>query len=52
MSMQYSLVGQLCVYVVVKVRVSVEGPNLPDAVLEYIRNNDVTILEACDKVCI
>ena len=50
--MQYSLVGQLCVYVVVKVRVSVEGPNLPDAVLEYIRNNDVTILEACDKVCI
>ena len=31
-------------------KVSVEGSDLPHAVLDYIRNNDVAILESCDKV--
>ena len=29
---------------------TVEGSDLPHAVLDYIRNNDVAILEGCDKV--
>ena len=30
--------------------VSVSGPELPQAVLEYIRHNDMAVLEGCDKV--
>ena len=28
------------------------GQEFPLAVMEYIRHNDVAILEGCDKVCI
>jgi E3 ubiquitin-protein ligase UBR4 len=33
-----------------KAKVTVEGSDLPHAVLDYIRNNDVAILEGCDKM--
>ena len=29
---------------------SVQGADLPHALLDYIRNNDVAVLEGCDKV--
>ena len=31
--------------------VKATGADVPQAVLDYIRNNDVLILEGCDKVC-
>ena len=30
--------------------IQVSGADLPQAVLEFVRNNDVAVLEACDKV--
>ena len=32
--------------------VKATGADVPQAVLDYIRNNDVLILEGCDKVCL
>ena len=29
---------------------TVQGADLPHALLDYIRNNDVALLEGCDKV--
>jgi E3 ubiquitin-protein ligase UBR4 len=36
---------------ILKVTVRAEGPDLPHSVLDYIRNNDIALLEGCDKVC-
>ena len=41
----------MCVCVcVLQVKVEVQGPDIPHAVLDYIRNNDIALLEGCDKV--
>jgi E3 ubiquitin-protein ligase UBR4 len=35
---------------ILKVTVRAEGPDLPHSVLDYIRNNDIALLEGCDKL--